>query len=531
MALLQARAGIARAGASRSGDFTPNVVISINGTDRTAAVLYGQGVFNPLRVVLNLNDDPDTATFGLTPSAGFTPVAKQSVVIGLGSISNRIFAGQIDRVRVRHEKGPDGTLIAFTDVECIDWSRLFDRRLIVTEYRSQSATTIAKDLIATWTSGFTSGSVEDSLPTIDYFPLTNETPSRAMTRLVALMGGGGWFIGADRDVHLFGTSGDQSAKAPSTPLTLTNTLSSLKAFSHEYDTTQIRTRVYVEGKRTQCPVQVPAGATSIPLESALPFVDSVDGLRFGTQRFTTADVNVWPLSPDTYLALGGTVGAQSTTVVSDTSAGATSMEITAFSGGLQAAGWIRIRGQYFYYGSTSTATNITLSNIPASGYGALTIDVTAGDRVEIADMVDGFAAGALTAHAANDDVVMYQQRNAASEQTALAVLEGGDGIHEIAISDGRLSKAGANLRGDGDLDAFSDADGLIRAEWDTTDMRTFPGAAQTITITGTGALSTTLTVTSVELTIPVQNYPPWKRCVAEPVRLADFDEVAVQEQT
>jgi hypothetical protein len=93
----QARIGIMRIGTSRLNYFTYNPVILINSVDRTTSVNIAA-----LRVSQRLNDEPDTATIVLSPTAGFTPTNGQTVVIALGTSTGiREFAGQIVRVPAR----------------------------------------------------------------------------------------------------------------------------------------------------------------------------------------------------------------------------------------------------------------------------------------------------------------------------------------------------------------------------------------------------------------------------------------------
>src|SRR5574341_2367413 len=96
-ALMQARSGIARAGATRSGYYSPNAVILINAVNRTAAI-------KEATISLALNDEADTAVLLIRPGAGFVPTEGQDVIIGLGTSVNREFAGQIARVRHRRRE-------------------------------------------------------------------------------------------------------------------------------------------------------------------------------------------------------------------------------------------------------------------------------------------------------------------------------------------------------------------------------------------------------------------------------------------
>lgn len=267
---LDARAGVMRAGASRANAYrVHNVVVTVNG-----AALQRYVQFNTLHVGLNLNDEPDTATFQVRPGPllveraftdGFTEdfgglesvelTVGQTCQIGLGTADNLEFAGQIVRLTHVFQKTITGPL-RYTLVEAVDWGRLLDRRLVTAEFVNQSATDIAIAILANNTSGFTWQAVAPNLPAVDRFPVTNETVQGALKRLANLIEGG-FYVDAYRDVHLFGAAGDAAPNAGTNPQPLTETLWSLQEFQDKPDITQQRTRVVVEGKSTTCPTGSP----------------------------------------------------------------------------------------------------------------------------------------------------------------------------------------------------------------------------------------------------------------------------------
>ncbi len=517
-ALMQARSGIARAGATRAGYYTPNLVLFINGVDRSSSIEIPVTYTQSIRP-----DEPDTAHFLLKPTAGVTPVENQSVSIGFGTLANVEFAGQIQRVRHVRAKTAGGFLV-WMECECVDWSRLFNRRLINAEYASMSATDIAYSLVDSWTSGFTRVNVAAGLPTVDFFPLTNERLTDAFRRLVALMGGGGFYIDASRDVHLFGPAGETGARVPTPPQTLTETRDTLLSFSHERDSSQQRTRVQVEGVTTTTLSAVSAGFVDIPVDSVVGFSAS------GTARVGKDII--------TYTSIVNAAAAgnfPTTTVSAAAFAGNASFEVIIPSGTywtIATFGWVRVGGQYIRYDSVALGANLILQGIPASGPGSFTGDVAVGVEVALVDQIKGIpssGAGSLTSTVPMDtDVVLRVQEDDSTQQTALAAIEGGDGIHEHLISDGRLTDAGAIVRGDTDLDIFSTA--LVSAEWDTEDLNARPGRMQAISFSATDTLSTTLLITRVETEVRVKNRVPLRKCSASTLqfaRLLDVAETAV----
>lgn len=270
-ALMPARANVARAGAYRAGYFAQtsagvwatNVVTQIHGVDVSA---YVSRLDRPMLISTVINDQPDTAVFSLKSGAPILPRAGHLVVIAFGDVGNPEFSGQILRAKRRYMRG---ITAPFIDVECIDYSRLFDRRVVTAHWSNTSATQIAIDIVEQWTSGFTYAGVARNLPTIDDFSATNETGTSLLRRLANLIDGAFRFNG--RDVHLFGVAGDQSPTAGTNPLPLTVSpvLKSFKGdqFTFEEDVSQVRTRSIVEGKSTTCPVSTPSGDESLVIDT------------------------------------------------------------------------------------------------------------------------------------------------------------------------------------------------------------------------------------------------------------------------
>lgn len=281
----QARAGIARADATRANGVNLSVGITIGGSIVTSSVIR-----ESLEVQQQSGDTPSTARFTLKP--GSTRPTVGATVIIASALPNLIeFAGQIARVTCRHYADFPGKL--WFDVECIDWHRLLDRRLITTEYVGDplvpggvSASSIAADIIATYTSGFTANAVVPGLGVDTTLPLVNVTPSEALRQLADLVGGG-YYIDDYRDLHFYGPAGETFA-LPTPPLTLVDNLPTLKSFEHTEDLTQVRTSVYVEAQRTTTTAAVEAGDVVVPIEDETAFFST--GLaRIGTEvvTFTT----------------------------------------------------------------------------------------------------------------------------------------------------------------------------------------------------------------------------------------------------
>lgn len=507
--LMQCRSGIARCGATRSGYYTPNVAITLNGTDRTTKILR-----HSLRIHLAWNDEPDTATFTLKPNPGFTPTVGQLVVIGLGSIDNREFAGQIISVR---QQSVLGVSSPFFHVEAVDWKRLFDRRIVTAHFESTSASTIAINLVATYGSGFTTNNVEPSLAVIDDFPLTNETLSGAFRRLASAVGGG-FYIDAYRDVHLYGSGGETAHRAPTPPLTLTDSLGSLTAFGFTRDLSQFRSRVRVERQSVATAIDHVAGAQTVVLESGKVEIPSSGRVRILNTVYTYASSVVF--DPPSGYSVTDTVRVAA-------SVGDTTLAINdATKWGIgPSAEYIHANGQYLTHTGQTTGPD-TLTGIPATGPGSIQQAIPVGTILNIPTYL--FLATTLDEDIPRGtEAIFYVQVEDSVEQAALAAIEGGDGIHEHVVGDGRLNNTGATALGNSELDYFDDADGLLTADWETYDLNAKPGRPQVINRT---ALSGTVTILSTDIDFPQPNGLPRRVCHGGTVKISGTIDALINQQ-
>ncbi len=507
--LVQCRAGIERAGASRTGYFTPNVVVEMNGT--VGGISLQQ---DSLEVHLARNDEPSTASFTMNPGST-VPALFQPVIINLGSVGNPILAGQV--IRVGQERRIGNPEEPFIKVDVIDWLRLFDRRLITHTWTSASATDIATDIVDDYTTGFTGVGIEASLPTIDEFVCVNEKPSVAFRRLVTLIGGGGFVITPDRDVRFFDTSGDLAIGAHTNPTPLWSGLSTLKSFSHTYDGTQQRNRVIGSGVQQKVLVDVPVGVTTLPIEYPYGFSPFNAWVRFGTQLlfYNTCTQLIGP--PACVVTVDANPGDTSITVDN-----AVPMYIT----GLNLFGWAHTSGGSLFYHRTTGASPTTLISIPASGYGSLLEKIPAGTPLYAQDAIWLSITTPTTETIAAGSMATYvTQVNDLTSQAALAASEGGDGIHEHAIDVSAAGYVGVGAVADADLAAFAGADGNLEVDYLSTDMNVCPGTTQAIAFTGTHALTASLTIESVDLSFPILDSPPFRRARASDIKLIERADV------
>src|SRR4029453_2515582 len=166
------------------------------------------------------------------------------------------FAGVI--VIVQHRRRPMNES-PWYGVQCIDSLHFFDARLVTWEYPSQSATPVIKDLVARFVPGCLTNSVALNLPVIPILTVVNQRMSTILRSITATIHGG-FRIDSLGDLHVWAGPYETGPTAGTNPQPLTNNLTTLKACRRSYDASNLRTRVIVEGQRTDTLIGIPPGA-------------------------------------------------------------------------------------------------------------------------------------------------------------------------------------------------------------------------------------------------------------------------------
>jgi len=257
-ALMSARVGVMRVGASRLGYVAPIVIVLINGVNRTA---LRQVRIEGLTIRDYLDGTPNTATLRVS---GFAPTIGNEIKIGLGDLAatRLVFAGHILRMTQLAEAG-NPAHVAW-DLECISYEWLLNRRKVTAKFVGASASTIVTTLMSTFTTGFTTTKVETGLDTLDEITFTNEDMMDALDR-VARRIGAHWVVDYGKDLY-YGVASDGSAQAITTAAARGMVLPAIPR-----DLSQMRTRVSVEGMGSQALVALAPGLPSIPVDDASPF--------------------------------------------------------------------------------------------------------------------------------------------------------------------------------------------------------------------------------------------------------------------
>jgi hypothetical protein len=420
-----ARLGHMRLGATRLDYYRPTFIITINGTNRKANTrLSGISIRD------YLDGTPNTATLRVS---GFTPTKGHEIKMSLGQAdtAHHIFAGHILTTTQVYE----GIQSAVAwDLECISYEYLLKRRTVSKRYTNSSASTIAADLIASYTSGFTDKNVVSGLATIDEITFTNEEVPTCLDRLAKRIGSY-WYIDYGKDLHFFLTEAEKAHTIEDADV------HGARGVAVSTDLSQVATRVLVEAGGSNTSADVAVGQTTIPVDDSSWYNASGGVVVAGPQRITytgksTIDgtgskvngkANLEPGAPTVAVA-SGTAGNITTgaythqvslvieggeTAGGTVSSSATISNVSAPGSGMAGAGTtggsLVDNGDYYYWTTFVTAagettpspsvnvvlgagnTKVNLSSIPTSADGRVTarriyrISVTAGDSSHISN--------------------------------------------------------------------------------------------------------------------------------------------------
>jgi hypothetical protein len=208
-------------------------------------------------IVHALNDQADTASF---TARGWDPRPGRAIAVYAGDTSpeRQLFGGRIlESTRKYLSKAAAPNVV--TDFHCVDPTWLLTRWKVRQTYIGQSATAIVQSLVGSWALGFTGHHVEAGLPVIDAITFDNANVDAALTEVCKRIGAY-WFVDYQHDVHVF-TVADQAA----TPMTQAAPGESAEHALTE-DLSQVATRINGIGGGVGAAVDVPAGATELPLD-------------------------------------------------------------------------------------------------------------------------------------------------------------------------------------------------------------------------------------------------------------------------
>lgn len=224
----------------RSFEEQTSYSVTIDGVDRTADVINKTLVIND-----ELNDKVNTCNFRLQDLSGDgAPVGDDEIIITVNGV--RYFGGLVARVTMA-QLGPSELVY---DVECVDYTRLLDRRLVATSYQDMTAKEIIESIVEEFAEGegITTHNVSEG-PEIASISFNYVQISQAL-RQIAEATGRHWFIDYNKDIHYTPV---QQNRAPFIIDSTSNEQQRLKLLK---DNSTIKNRVFVRGglERSDTPI-------------------------------------------------------------------------------------------------------------------------------------------------------------------------------------------------------------------------------------------------------------------------------------
>lgn len=167
------------------------IVITHNGTDITDEVDT-----DGIEISDERNSTRDTAKFTITKlPGGFTPLLNAEIIITLDG--TRSFGGSILTLETEIEAPPAVTY----SVECVDFTRQLDRKLVSERFIDEVGTDIITSLVASYAPTFTTVNV--TFPeTIERVSFNRLTLSQCFDKLAKLTNYS-WYVDYHKDVHFF----------------------------------------------------------------------------------------------------------------------------------------------------------------------------------------------------------------------------------------------------------------------------------------------------------------------------------------
>lgn len=252
--ILYARSGYARSGATRSGYYREALKATIAGIDRAAAFAKGQ-----TRITRKWGS-PSTAAFALF---GVEPPIGAQVIIGNGSISNRLFGGFItDRSQPSVKQSGGQVAKQLWDVMCTDWTFELEGEYVLERYVATPAHLIFKDLAAKYAPGYSVTRVKTGAPVIDEIAFDMVTLPQAFTQLANRCNPTWhWDCDPDQAFHFFDVE-----TLVAQPKSVTTANLDYTGLDFKDSLKVVRTQVVVVGGGGAVTAPTLAGATSLPVD-------------------------------------------------------------------------------------------------------------------------------------------------------------------------------------------------------------------------------------------------------------------------
>lgn len=184
-----------------------------------------------------LTKEPDTLSFEILEKTGRTiPELQDEIEMEINSVL--IFGGVVTEI----SEIIVGGLLVGHQIQCKDYSHLFDRELVIKSYENQTLRDIILDIVATFTTGFTTNNIPAVTPTITSIKFNYEPPTKAIQKLVDLVGLD-WYIDYEKDLNVI----DENTNTAPFEITDTNDKINWESLKTEKNILDLRNAIIIRG--------------------------------------------------------------------------------------------------------------------------------------------------------------------------------------------------------------------------------------------------------------------------------------------
>lgn len=148
----------------------------------------------------SLNNNPNTCTFRVDGQSARPVVGEKVEILDENDSNRKLFAGTIQAYTQVYE---ELTNQLAWDVTCVDWTWSMNRKRPFGSWRSTSASTVVKELIAKYAPGFTTNYVQTNLAKVTITLDGSDDLGTVLSKIANAIGGGHWYVDYDQDVHFF----------------------------------------------------------------------------------------------------------------------------------------------------------------------------------------------------------------------------------------------------------------------------------------------------------------------------------------
>ena len=208
------------------------ITLTIDSIDKTNIINW-----KSLNIKNVLTTQVDTCKFTTKGYEGHQYIPEVGREVIITHSGTRIFGGVI----VRRKQRTDANVMNVYDVDCVDFTRLLDGKLVNQTYQDTTVDAIIADIISTYTTGFTTVNVNN--PTQVAFVAFRYQNVSACLKALADLTKYQWYVDYTKDVHMF-AKGDEIAPRD---IIDTNGSYNRDTLIIRKDNRQIKNTVYVRG--------------------------------------------------------------------------------------------------------------------------------------------------------------------------------------------------------------------------------------------------------------------------------------------